>query len=92
MVACPLCHATFDDTQVGGFGAILEHYMSEHLIPVTDNFGRRAYTFECPQHGLADQAWGGDRQDNERSARFKAATGGIQYHLMVSHMIMPGEE
>jgi hypothetical protein len=58
-----------------------EHYIT-HLIPVTDNNGNAAYTFECPRCGPMDQAWGGGRLRPESNAASAVAV-----HLMDRHSI-----
>lgn len=71
---CFLCSQAVDSD-------LTEHYTT-HLIPVTDNNGHAAYTFECPRCGLMNQAWGGGRIDPQNNA-----TAAIVVHLMERHSI-----
>jgi hypothetical protein len=60
---------------------IMDHYRV-HLIPVTDNDGQQAYTFECPRCGAMDLAWGGGRPNPMSNA-----TSAMGVHLMERHGI-----
>jgi hypothetical protein len=71
---CFLCSQAVDSD--------LEEHYTTHLIPVTDNNGHAAYTFECPQCGLMDRAWGGHSSDPKGNAR-----AGLILHLMERHNI-----
>lgn len=58
-----------------------EHY-EEHVIPVTDENGDRAYTFECPRCGKCPRAFGARKPDHiarEDAARMLAA------HVSMGH-------
>jgi hypothetical protein len=78
VVSCFLCSQPIEE-----HGEI-SHYKKEHLIPVTDNNDQRAYTFECPQCGLMDRAWGGGSPDT--SAQSNAAMM-INHHVKNHHGI-----
>jgi hypothetical protein len=67
---CPLCGETvLDDHE------LKSEHVATHLIPVTDNQGRPAFTFKCDRCGMADLAW------TKRSA----AHAGVAVHGMERH-------
>lgn len=75
--SCFFCEEQIPD----GRAEKLAHYKS-HLIEVTDNKGRKAFTFECPRCGVMDLAWGGGRPDPEWTA-----VNAIYVHLLERHGI-----
>lgn len=77
----PKLHTCFFCSKAVEDATKLEHYR-DHLIEVTDDENRRAFTFECPRCGLMDRAWGGGRPDPEANG-----VNAIAVHLMQNHHV-----
>lgn len=75
----PKLHSCFFCSEQIEDAAKWAHYET-HLIEVTDDNGRQAFTFECPRCGVMDQAWGGGRPNPKFNG-----TSAIAVHLMQSH-------